>query len=361
MSNNFGITTLSATIHQTFDTGDEKSCFEGNLLIPGTSFQVKFLSQDPDFNACTEFFKIDNYKVIGSNVGVNDVETALNLSLLLEPIDAFITPQKIVIDGTFDLDFQYYFGTLFSKQVNEIIMKPDAKLNIKDDITFFRTNILGCSDKWDKIDVYYSYSLKVDKSSISGAKVAIELNDNTDTKITNTVFNNNDTGIGAFGESEKDIKSIMGNVGIRNGMEGIHFEHVKSIENSGYIKVSNMINDGVFIDHTNLIISKLNTLNCNNGIRVNSRNSLLNVTNSVFDGMGNGIGIWGLEGNELLQVTNDNVFKNLTTGIVSINGINDNIKIANSTFENTISELNSGVYFIKTNKGYAVKKLFVIK
>lgn len=288
-----GNTTLHATLAP-ISEGTTYYCLEGLVQIPNTVFSVQIVSLDaPSIILNPSTFTIDVATTIGSAVGVPTVTQAVSQSLLL---DYAISPnqgQRVIVDGTLEVNHNYEFGTFFNGgTINEIVMKPGSSIVVKNgyELKVFRSDIHGCEGKWNKILVEGGAVFSTTSSNIADGTTAVELLDLSSLNMLNSHLFRNDIGIGSFGANYKTLNLnivpgffLVGiSSSITDGRQGFHFENVAPLTLSGDFLIRHMTEDGIYLDRTDLTVSRYRMNDCNTGIRQPTANTLLSVNDCGF-------------------------------------------------------------------------------
>jgi hypothetical protein len=321
LSNNNGVVTLNSIINFNSD-GPSSACLEGVIQVPGTIFNVQAVSlSNPSLILNPSTFTLNNPIVIGSNVGIPSLLQAINNQIILNPTLAATNGQNIVIDGTLKIDENYTFGTsILGGSINKILMKSESSIEILPNKTLevYRADIFGCEDQWDRIKVNPKAAFIDRYSTIRGAKVAIELLHRSTLKLQSAFITQNDIGIGSFGTQLKSINlniqgphPVYGST-ISEGIEGFHFENVTALNlNTAFFNIRNMLQNGIFLDKTDLTAKYVTFNNCQWGINAMTPNKLLNVSDCSFENGQVGVSTSG----SLLMDINNNKFSELNFGI----------------------------------------------
>ena len=275
---------------------NKEICFEGFLTgySPQTVFTLTVVhNSNPNDIIATSTFTLNQTVTIGNP----STPTVLSQWItpngpLLSAQDALNNGQNVVIDGTIIVDIDYTFSTGLGGFYNEITMNPGARIEVPAPYTFGirNGNVHGCGGTWDRMLVQNGGTVDLRFLTVSDADVAVELDDGSTLTLSGVEFNGNDIGVGTFGAGSHDVEINFFTGGLfdalfinfANGREGIHLENTNDINISGVVSFSNMTENGIFLDNTDLTCIFTSFLNCETGINTSTPNSLLNVDYGYF-------------------------------------------------------------------------------
>jgi hypothetical protein len=130
------------------------SCLEGLIQIPNTTFTFRIVNQnDPNDIIATKTFQLETSNVIGTTGQQTLLSNAIANGDLLQPNQAAIQGQNIVINGELIVDKDYSFNTSINGgNKNSITMGPNAKITVLPGISLgiIYADIFACEEKWDR-------------------------------------------------------------------------------------------------------------------------------------------------------------------------------------------------------------------
>ncbi|MGH1434693.1 MAG: NosD domain-containing protein [Lewinella sp.] len=196
-------------------TSDQITCFEGELLIPETMFNVRILSPDD----LTEVIEVSSFLVDDLvEVGEPDETTLLSDLILpggdLLPVaDAAFNGQRILVAGKLIVDVDYFFGQgANGGGLNNITFLPDASIETQEgqsiELEFLRSNLQGCpgEGRWEGVIINDGGSIvRLDRSSIDGAKIGVNMRDDASLRLVYSSLSNHQRGISSIGSIPRTI------------------------------------------------------------------------------------------------------------------------------------------------------------
>ncbi len=196
-------------------TSDQITCFEGELLIPETMFNVRILSPDD----LTEVIEVSSFLVDDLvEVGEPDETTLLSDLILpggdLLPVaDAAFNGQRILVAGKLIVDVDYFFGQgANGGGLNNITFLPDASIETQEgqsiELEFLRSNLQGCpgEGRWEGVIINDGGSIvRLDRSSIDGAKIGVNMRDDASLRLVYSSLSNHQRGISSIGDIPRTI------------------------------------------------------------------------------------------------------------------------------------------------------------
>ncbi|MEL6863903.1 MAG: T9SS type A sorting domain-containing protein [Bacteroidota bacterium] len=282
-----GITTLEYDPDIFFDI-QITGCVEGVIQVPGTVFTIEVFDPNPPntvVNSTT--FAIDNFTTVGSPGTTSLVSDMVSMGFLLDPAIAATTAQNLVIEGQLVFDIDYTFGGA----VNEIAMAAGAGFDIQTGVTLgiYQTEMHACDAPWDRINIQDGATLELFTSTVSGATVAVEMQDGSTFDMGNVFLDKNQTGVGSFGPNLKSINlnvfsSVWAQSSVRDSDVGFHFQNVDHIDLIAYLSFWDN-GHGIILENTNLNAEYLYFSGCERGLEVREASDLLSMNwCSFYDG-----------------------------------------------------------------------------
>lgn len=187
-------------------------CFEGLIQVPNTTFTLTILSaSDPSEIYTTTTFSLENIVTVGTPGQTTALSTLTGTGgPLLPPAQAMGNGQRVVVEGTLEVDIPYWFTSVFpseGEQYSELIMMPGSKIEVKEGVTLYTSwaNIHGCDGTWDRINLQPGVTqngatLDMGKrTTLKGAAVGVEMNDDTKFDFLDSEISDCDIGVASFG------------------------------------------------------------------------------------------------------------------------------------------------------------------
>ena len=254
-------------------SGAGSECIEATLSIANTTFTKKiYYASSPGTTFLMNTFKVDNIIAVGGS-GTTDLTSLTGIGgPLLPPTNG--TPQRIAVDGTLNIDEDYFFTTSFNNsnsKYSELIMMPDSKITVEGPYTLHTSlaNIHGCEgSSWEGIELLSingggTLDMGV-RTTLSDAIVGVEMNNLTKFHITDSEIRNCGIGLASFGATPRTItfdgvNNPAGNL-ISNFTacdEGIHLENTTKLDmtmNTGlpYLNFWNINDFAIYLENTDL-------------------------------------------------------------------------------------------------------------
>ena len=173
--------------------------FKGDVLNP-SGFDFEVVLTENGLPVQTALVPVSAFQTVDGSTPVllSDVLSQPN-SPLLDQASAQTNAQKVFLKGTLIIDVPYHFIDEWHER-SEIAMEKQARIIVKKDVdlTIWGSQVYGCADRWDAIQVMAGGELEVGYSSIEDARHGIELDGHnqaglplTDVDVSITTFRNN--------------------------------------------------------------------------------------------------------------------------------------------------------------------------
>ncbi len=264
------ITILESEIFIVSD-GYARNCLKGIVVVPNTDFTIRIVDKTNNEIVSSSTLTLPGLnRQIGSPNGFTLLSDAIFAGTVLPPSQSANTAQVLTINGTLLVDVDYVFGANYASGMprgNAISMGPNAKIIVNNGITlgFDLAVISGCDNTWQDITVSENAALNFHRVDIYDAENAINMLDGSNATIARSRFINNNTGIGCYGATTKNVnltfysgpngESIIftSNSQDHFGLNtGCNFENVNSnLILGGYVSYQH-IHTGISLWNTNL-------------------------------------------------------------------------------------------------------------
>ena len=321
-------------------------CIEGQLLIPNTELTVRIIH--PVTNDVVEEvdFFLDDFVTLGSSGG-SVLLSSLTGSILESMPSAATSSQKVKIEGTLIVDQDYTFGSDDLKSNIEMGSNSAIEVNNGELLRIIDSDIYSCGSTWTGITVKNGGSLDFYRSSIEDALVALEITDNSTTQVFNSRFSNNQTAIGSFDPTFKNLTlnlfaNLFAQTVIENGQNGIFLENTSPLLIQGGYNFENLTN-GINTTGTDVLVRFCNFNETQHGIIVSDAPTSAIVDDNTLFAPIRGIYIDGVPSSSIISN--------------SIVESNEGIRIQNQNINEETDILNNGIFLCKSGiVGVSIKE-----
>ena len=194
---------------------------------------------------------------IGAPNTVTDLSQAIAAGQL--PAGGVSVGTRIQVEGTLRVDTDYRFTGDFGGPLAQVVMAPDARLEVLPDIglDLLAARVVPCEDRWDRIKLHSGARLWTYRSVITGADVAVDLDDKSELLFSASTISDCGTGVvgidpGAGAPNILLVGSPFEFSQVSKCASGMVFEDADLVDLSGAIEIATIGDSGIRLKDASL-------------------------------------------------------------------------------------------------------------